>query len=655
MLVDARRRYILFCKRIVIVPVVLVFCFVSCLFSSCSKDHGIQEEGGTQLHIGGVSLSGSFSGGASTKSTGLSSGSIGVFRLSGDGYASSRNNVEYSCNGSVWGAASGVTPVYLTKSSVGLCAYYPYSSDLSGGMATLTSQLYAAEKDFCYQRGLSCSSASSVSFKLGHAYSMITFAFTHQDSYSGTCKISNISISNSSILISNTLDITKGGTSTSTGTYGSGTAGTVSVDPAITSIAYGRSVSAAVLMVPTVSALSGTINLSFTIDGTVFTASVDVSGTGMTSLEAGKNYTIKVNIGNETANCYIVSSGSSKVISVGVMGNGNANAVAGTELITSISPASVGIVWETSSGLVTLSDFNSSSKTVKVTSSGSGNAVIAAYSGAGQTGTILWSWHIWATDYDPDTPSNGTTYTITNTASTPVSYTFMDRNLGATSITAGDVGTIGLHYQWGRKDPFTASSSFSSQTETSVYDGSGSSFTFLSKVQTVSTDNNLNNSIINPTVYYKGLDNPNTGYDWYTSTNSTSSQNGALWGGANTASSSDKTIFDPCPAGWRVPAWEGGYSPWSALGANGTATSSVGIFANYGVMWTAITAGFWPAAGCRHGTAGSLSSAGSVGGTWSASPDSGCCGYALGFASSVLYPSFDGDRANSISVRCVKE
>ena len=37
----------------------------------------------------------------------------------------------------------------------------------------------------------------------------------------------------------------------------------------------------------------------------------------------------------------------------------------------------------------------------------------------------------------------------------------MDRNLGAISATRGDVGAIGLYYQWGRKDPFLGSSSIS--------------------------------------------------------------------------------------------------------------------------------------------------------------------------------------------------
>jgi hypothetical protein len=58
-------------------------------------------------------------------------------------------------------------------------------------------------------------------------------------------------------------------------------------------------------------------------------------------------------------------------------------------------------------------------------------------------GVILWSWHIWLVQdqigYN----------TYANNAGV-----LMDRNLGATSAIEYDSGTIGLLYQWGRKDPF---------------------------------------------------------------------------------------------------------------------------------------------------------------------------------------------------------
>ena len=46
----------------------------------------------------------------------------------------------------------------------------------------------------------------------------------------------------------------------------------------------------------------------------------------------------------------------------------------------------------------------------------------------------------------------------------------MDRNLGATSAALGDVGALGLLYQWGRKDPFLGSLSI---TESEVAASTG--------------------------------------------------------------------------------------------------------------------------------------------------------------------------------------
>ena len=72
-----------------------------------------------------------------------------------------------------------------------------------------------------------------------------------------------------------------------------------------------------------------------------------------------------------------------------------------------------------------------------------GNALIAAKN---EYGTILWSWHIWVCkDYDPV----ATAHVYNNNAGT-----MMDRNLGATSTTQNAVQSLGLMYQWGRKDPF---------------------------------------------------------------------------------------------------------------------------------------------------------------------------------------------------------
>ncbi len=604
------------------------------ILAACSRDDMTVEggtDGYTPLQIGNITFSG-----VSTRSsdTELTAGDIGVFRLESTGYAATRSNVHYTGSAGEWDIADGGTPIYLTENEATLCAYYPYSSDYADGTVPLTSQLYTSDQNLCYQTGVTAASGTPVSFTLDHAYAKLTFTLTHNAAYSGTCAVSGISIANDGILTSNTLDMT-------TGSYGSGTAGTVTVDPEISSISSGSSVTVTVLMVPTVSTLSGDITLTFTVDGKEMTTTVDVDDAGLTSLEAGKNYVINSNVSIETANCYIVAPEASLTIPVNVKGNGNADAVAGTDLDVTHTASSVGILWETSSDLVTLSDFSSSNQTVTITASSStGNAVIAAYDEDGKT--ILWSWHIWVTDYNPD--DDGTTYTITNTAGT--FYTFMDRNLGATTSTSGDVGVKGLFYQWGRKDPFPGSTTLDGTTEPTLE----GTITAVTKTQ-VSASSNLANSILYPGTFYYGTSD-NT-YDWYSVTAST--HNDALWGGASTSAPTDKTIFDPCPAGWRVAPWSGGYSPWSAIGANGVSTGSVGTFANYGVTWSVITAGFWPAAGHRLSSSGAFASVGSIGYCWSASPYSSN-GYYLDFSSGNVNPSsYGATRAYGFSVRCVRE
>jgi len=151
-----------------------------------------------------------------------------------------------------------------------------------------------------------------------------------------------------------------------------------------------------------------------------------IVGTYPSYLEDNTDHSIKIKEAKKTANSYIVPPNTILIIPVNVRGNGGD--VANTGISTSINPSSVGILWQTSPDLITLGDINADKKVSITANSESGNAVIAAYSGDGQTGDILWSWHIWVTDYDP---SKGKTYTITNSAG--ASYTFMDRDLGALS------------------------------------------------------------------------------------------------------------------------------------------------------------------------------------------------------------------------------
>lgn len=166
-----------------------------------------------------------------------------------------------------------------------------------------------------------------------------------------------------------------------------------------------------------------------------------------------------------------------------------------------------------------------------------GNAVIAAKDASDN---ILWSWHIWFTDK----PQVQVYY---NNAGT-----MMDRNIGATSTTPGDVEACGLRYQWGRKDPFLGNSGVFEYIEAK------STIDWPAPVYSDSNTGTIEYVTANPTT----LILTEYDYDWYypgyIATDNT------RW----TASANSKSIYDPCPVGWRVP--DGGENGvWSkALGSS---------------------------------------------------------------------------------------
>ena len=251
-----------------------------------------------------------------------------------------------------------------------------------------------------------------------------------------------------------------------------------------------------------------------------------------------------------------------------------------------------------------------------------GNAVIAAKDASGN---ILWSWHIWLTDQ----PQAHVYY---NNAGT-----MMDRNLGATSATPGDVGAFGLLYQWGRKDPFLGSSSISSSTFAQ------STISWPSSVTSNSSNGTIEYATAHPTTFITYNSNK---YDWYY-TGSSSTDN-TRW----TTSSSDKSIYDPCPAGWRVP--DGGSNGiWSKAGFDDTTYDSTNEGISFSISSPSTT--WYPASGSRSNADGGLRNVGYDGRYWSASPYS-YRAYTLGFnRNGSVDPSFDYARASGQSVRCLQE
>ncbi|MBE6241185.1 MAG: hypothetical protein E7115_06790 [Bacteroidales bacterium] len=254
-----------------------------------------------------------------------------------------------------------------------------------------------------------------------------------------------------------------------------------------------------------------------------------------------------------------------------------------------------------------------------------GNAVIAAKDA---DGNILWSWHIWFTDQPQAQVYNNDAGTM------------MDRNLGATSATPGDVGALGLLYQWGRKDPFLGSSSISSNTIAK------STIAWPSAVSSNSSNGTIEYATVHPTTF---ITYNSKNYDWYYTGDS--STDNSRW----TTSSNDKSIYDPCPSGWRVP--DGGSNGiWSKAGFYDTTYDSTNEGISFSISSPSTT--WYPASGYRYYNDGSLNYVGNNGRYWSASPSSGYgdIAYGLSFNSDgYVDPAYYYNRAFGYSVRCLQE
>ena len=318
---------------------------------------------------------------------------------------------------------------------------------------------------------------------------------------------------------------------------------------------------------------------------------------------------------NGTANCYLVTSPGFYKFKADVKGNGvvpsQLESVAGQ---TVIAPKSALVLWyntlQKSNNWVDESPVYLSS--VSIDSDGyirfytpaafvPGNVVIAAFAEEGVTyenitvdenkcinnATLLWSWNIWAAEgYDPEA-----------TAVNADGNVFMDRNLGAPISGVGTTGNyepagaVGNYYQWGRKDPFPAISDYTNslpceninfmfgtptytpvkslqingQSATGTLDGqmfgyrtktgggldSGNTWNLIAR-NDISSDKTTKNGVYvsyaveHPYKYI--INNGGTFGGFNTWINGDDASYKSFWGDVE----HQKTLYDPCPAGWRV-------------------------------------------------------------------------------------------------------
>ena len=235
-----------------------------------------------------------------------------------------------------------------------------------------------------------------------------------------------------------------------------------------------------------------------------------------------------------------------------------------------------------------------------------GNASIAVRN---SKDVILWSWHIWCAE------EGWTDQVYANNAGT-----MMDRNLGATSATPGDIGAFGLLYQWGRKDPFmgscaTSGTTFAASTGTWTIDG-----TITSSMGIVEA---------NPMTFFK--------YWGYSNTSSTMN----YW----CISESKKSMYDPCPVGYFVP-----YKNFFETADTKFVNSQKGFEI---VLSDEITT-FYPATGYNYD--GSLKNVGSRSYMWTRYDTGLKAGYYDIFTSGTSRYNYDvTSYAWGLPVRCIKE
>ena len=307
----------------------------------------------------------------------------------------------------------------------------------------------------------------------------------------------------------------------------------------------------------------------------------------------------------------------------------------------------------------------------------SGNAVVAVTKG----GTVVWSWHLWfapksalnkievtnhqGVKYNFTEETLGwkpkgevTTYNAPRTVKVKVEQTIANggvKQFTVINITQNNGGKkegISTLYQFGRKDAFPG------MDETKLPQGS---------INKNAGDNmSITNGIQNPQNFYtwggSWYNNPPAGYSYYN-----------LWSVDNTTTGWNdnavvKTVYDPCPVGFKMPASNAftgftsngqNQSGAANINANGTADSWDKFSAAYGHNF--YTNGsknatiFFPASGFRVISDGSLSNVGNGGYYWSAVPDSSSGGCNLYFGWSGVGPQGNYGRSFGFAARPVSE
>lgn len=238
-------------------------------------------------------------------------------------------------------------------------------------------------------------------------------------------------------------------------------------------------------------------------------------------------------------------------------------------------------------------------------------------------GDVMWSWNIWITTDDLN-PEEYTNYT-------GVKYYMMPEALG--TIWDDRTNKLGYNpfFQWGRKDAVGLPAAYNSNTAHALYDIDGNSVTIgtygvADDADAGGTVRSVANSIKMPDKFFLEYDSVNFNWNnlpwfnnfWDAALNVTSDL-------ADNQATAIKTIYDPCPVGYMLPAGRA----WTGFTTTGSNTSTAGEFnvvGSFSYGWNfkknpADAVGTkYLASGYRDRTSGGLSTVGSLGYFWSYAP-----------------------------------
>ena len=309
----------------------------------------------------------------------------------------------------------------------------------------------------------------------------------------------------------------------------------------------------------------------------------------------------------------------------------------------------------------------------------SGNAVVAVTKGS----TVVWSWHLWfapksaltpipVTNYQGKTynfttetlgwkpKGEVTTYNAPRTVKVKVEQTIANGGikqitvLNITQNPGGKKEGVSTFYQFGRKDALPGTNTF--------YPTNGYSF------DNTRGGRSLGYAIQHPEKMFINVGTATSNYsDWCNATYYN------LWSADNTTTGLNdnavvKTVYDPCPVGFKMPASNAftgftsdGQRQYIAanINADGTADSQAKFFAAYGYNFYTNSSKnatiFFPASGCRDFSNGSLVSVGNRGFYRSAVPYDASSSYYLYFYWNYVDPQYGSSRSYGFAVRPVSE